>query len=221
MNVLPDNIFRLLIAEAEKAAKALEIAATKSPVARASLIESRELIAEAIRYIESIDIGDVYSVEHGAEHSLIPTEPTSVDDLTETKIESLEEVDQRKSNRAHIFLPNGDDIHNFKSTGKPSHPLLNGKGAAFLSNLSDYDSPGRKDKLGVTFSSNKAPLAADSGLKKLDTTEEVGSDRKRSEVEEDEQKPWPNGFTSQPPAKPTAVSKKWFRGRFIEAAEEG
>lgn len=232
---MPDHIFRLLIAEAEKAAKALEIAATKSPVAKASLIESRELIAEAIRYIESIDIGDVYSVENGTEHSLTPTEPASVDDMTLTKLETLEEVAERKSNRAHVLLPNGDGIHNFKSTGKHLHPLLNGKGAAFLSSLNDYDSlsslndydsVGSEEKLGLTFSSNMAPLAADAGLKKLDTAEEVDGDRKRSEVEKDEQKPWPNGFTSQPtsnqpPVKSTAVSKKWVRGRFIEAAEEG
>ncbi|XP_019423694.1 PREDICTED: uncharacterized protein LOC109332957 isoform X2 [Lupinus angustifolius] len=46
---------RLMIAEAEKAAKALEVAATKSPIARASLIETRKLIAEAIKSLESID----------------------------------------------------------------------------------------------------------------------------------------------------------------------
>lgn len=46
---------RLLIAEAEKAAMALEASATKSPVARASLIETRQLIAEAIRSIDSIE----------------------------------------------------------------------------------------------------------------------------------------------------------------------
>ncbi|XP_015948266.1 uncharacterized protein LOC107473226 [Arachis duranensis] len=45
---------RLLIAEAEKAAKALEVAATKSPIAQASLRESRRLIAEAIESLESI-----------------------------------------------------------------------------------------------------------------------------------------------------------------------
>ncbi|CAL0308884.1 unnamed protein product [Lupinus luteus] len=46
---------RLMIAEAEKAAKALEVAAMKSPIARASLIETRKLIAEAIQSLESID----------------------------------------------------------------------------------------------------------------------------------------------------------------------
>ncbi|TYH71020.1 hypothetical protein ES332_D05G155900v1 [Gossypium tomentosum] len=56
---------RLLIAEAEKAAKALEIAAMKSPVAQASLIETRKLIAEAIQSIESIEGGCVTSNENG------------------------------------------------------------------------------------------------------------------------------------------------------------
>ncbi|KHN11356.1 hypothetical protein glysoja_036053, partial [Glycine soja] len=46
---------RVLIAEAEKAAKALEVAATKSPIAQSSLIETRKLIAEAIQSLESID----------------------------------------------------------------------------------------------------------------------------------------------------------------------
>ncbi|KAL6576919.1 hypothetical protein OROMI_011195 [Orobanche minor] len=56
---------RLLIAEAEKAAMALKAYATKSPVARASLIETRQLIAEAIRSIESIDTTQSSSHENG------------------------------------------------------------------------------------------------------------------------------------------------------------
>ncbi|XP_022998154.1 uncharacterized protein LOC111492886 [Cucurbita maxima] len=47
---------RLLIAEAEKAAKALEVAATRSSIARASLLETRNLIAEAKQSIESVEI---------------------------------------------------------------------------------------------------------------------------------------------------------------------
>ncbi|KAK1280732.1 hypothetical protein QJS04_geneDACA004828 [Acorus gramineus] len=52
---------KLLIAEAEKAAKTLEVAALKSPLARASLLETRELIAEATRSIEAIESGLVTS----------------------------------------------------------------------------------------------------------------------------------------------------------------
>ncbi|XAR51310.1 hypothetical protein NMG60_11005905 [Bertholletia excelsa] len=56
---------KLLIAEAEKAAKALETAAMRSPLARNSLIETRKLIAEALQSIRSIDTGqnDSYGVE--------------------------------------------------------------------------------------------------------------------------------------------------------------
>ncbi|XP_022980573.1 uncharacterized protein LOC111479903 [Cucurbita maxima] len=52
---------RLMIAEAEKAAKALEVAATRSPIARASLLETRKLIAEALQSIECIDIEQMAS----------------------------------------------------------------------------------------------------------------------------------------------------------------
>lgn len=50
---------KLLIAEAEKAAKALEAAALRSPLAQASLLDSRKLIAEAKWYIEGTDNGNL------------------------------------------------------------------------------------------------------------------------------------------------------------------
>lgn len=46
-----------MISEAQRAAEALEEAAAKSPMAEASLIETRKLIAEAISYIKSIEMG--------------------------------------------------------------------------------------------------------------------------------------------------------------------
>ncbi|KAL7203475.1 hypothetical protein ACSBR2_016707 [Camellia fascicularis] len=58
---------KLLIAEAEKAAKALEAAATKSPLAQASLIETRNLIAKAI---QSIEIGQIDSHGNGRHPSI-------------------------------------------------------------------------------------------------------------------------------------------------------
>ncbi|XP_071741982.1 uncharacterized protein [Rutidosis leptorrhynchoides] len=45
----------ILIGEAQRAAEALEAAAAKSPMAEASLVETRKLIAEAISYIKSIE----------------------------------------------------------------------------------------------------------------------------------------------------------------------
>ncbi|GMP29449.1 hypothetical protein CsSME_00004550 [Camellia sinensis var. sinensis] len=58
---------KLLKAEAEKAAKALEAAATKSPLAQASLIETRNLIAKAI---QSIEIGQIDSHGNGRHPSI-------------------------------------------------------------------------------------------------------------------------------------------------------
>lgn len=87
---------KLLIAEAEKAAKALEVAALKSPLARASLLETRMLIAEATRSIESIessqmlpqDTGDEplgtsgASVNHVQTNVELPQSDTDSDDYT-------------------------------------------------------------------------------------------------------------------------------------------
>ncbi|CAL5381811.1 unnamed protein product [Camellia sinensis] len=58
---------KLLKAEAEKAAKALEATATKSPLAQASLIETRNLIAKAI---QSIEIGQIDSHGNGRHPSI-------------------------------------------------------------------------------------------------------------------------------------------------------
>ncbi|XVE51771.1 hypothetical protein DITRI_Ditri02bG0067700 [Diplodiscus trichospermus] len=68
---------RLLIAEAEKAAKTLEVAAVKSPVARASLIKTKKLIEEAIQSIESIERGQVTSDENGGYVSVDSAETAS------------------------------------------------------------------------------------------------------------------------------------------------
>ncbi|GMP32657.1 hypothetical protein CsSME_00006321 [Camellia sinensis var. sinensis] len=58
---------KLLKAEAEKAAKAFEAAATKSPLAQASLIETRNVIAKAI---QSIEIGQIDSHGNGRHPSI-------------------------------------------------------------------------------------------------------------------------------------------------------
>eukprot|EP00268_Persea_americana_P063060 TRINITY_DN8138_c0_g2_i1.p1 TRINITY_DN8138_c0_g2~~TRINITY_DN8138_c0_g2_i1.p1 ORF type:complete len:576 (-),score=139.64 TRINITY_DN8138_c0_g2_i1:418-2145(-) len=52
---------KLLTAQAEKAAEVLEAVAMKSSLAQASLLETRKLIAEATRWIESIESGEITS----------------------------------------------------------------------------------------------------------------------------------------------------------------
>ena len=55
-----------MIAEAQKAAKALEVFEMKSPLAQASLVEARKLIAEATQTIEKIENGDIGSLHAAA-----------------------------------------------------------------------------------------------------------------------------------------------------------
>ncbi|KAJ0982291.1 hypothetical protein J5N97_010546 [Dioscorea zingiberensis] len=63
---------KLLIVEAEKAAKALEIAALKSPLAQASLLETRKLIAEATKSIQSIECGTMILQDKTDDTSISP-----------------------------------------------------------------------------------------------------------------------------------------------------
>ncbi|KAI3814882.1 hypothetical protein L1987_14529 [Smallanthus sonchifolius] len=57
----------ILIGEAQRAAEALEAVAAKSPMAESSLIETRKLIAEAMSYIKSIEMGNTGSSRAGSD----------------------------------------------------------------------------------------------------------------------------------------------------------
>ncbi|KAG2304649.1 hypothetical protein Bca52824_033300 [Brassica carinata] len=84
---------RLLISEAEKAAKVLEVAAMTSPVAQASLLESRKLIAEATQLIESLEISQVASDEDGTYH------------------QPNDQEQPREVNGTHTLPINGESLH--------------------------------------------------------------------------------------------------------------
>ncbi|KAL1213100.1 hypothetical protein V5N11_002616 [Cardamine amara subsp. amara] len=106
---------RLLISEAEKAAKVLEIAALKSPVAKASLLESKKLIAEATQLIESIEMRQIASDEDGTYQYLISPQPNNkslleVDSESETK-DTNDREQQGEINGTHTFPINGESLH--------------------------------------------------------------------------------------------------------------
>ncbi|KAL6285280.1 hypothetical protein ACE6H2_009670 [Prunus campanulata] len=110
---------RLLIAEAEKAAMALEVAATKSPVARASLIETRQLIAEAIQFIESIETAQISS--HENEDSLVASNQVISRDEKETYtgIGGLTEAENRRVNGTQTFSSQENEDPLFASHEDP------------------------------------------------------------------------------------------------------
>ena len=92
-----------MISEAEKAAKVLEVAAMTSPVAHASLLESKKLIAEATQLIESLEISQVASDEDVTYHQ--PSD-TLLEVCSESETEQPGEV-----NGTHTFSNNGESLH--------------------------------------------------------------------------------------------------------------
>ncbi|KAJ6942752.1 hypothetical protein NC652_008527 [Populus alba x Populus x berolinensis] len=136
---------RSLIVEAEKAANALEAAAMKSPIARASLTEARKLISEAIQSIESVDTGngvssDSISNVNDRYPSLALTELVSED---EKEINagngSMDQVELRQVNGTMIMETSKDEDLNFSNLG--FHDLLNGQGELLPSSSSAYSLP--------------------------------------------------------------------------------
>ncbi|WZZ65418.1 uncharacterized protein LOC106418665 isoform X1 [Brassica napus] len=104
---------RLLIREAEKAAKVLEIAAMTSPVAQTSLLESKMLITKATQLIESIEMRQIASDEDA-------TSPQPSNSLPDVDTESDQEQ-PGDVNGTYTFTINGESLHlNMKPSDLPT-----------------------------------------------------------------------------------------------------
>lgn len=102
---------KLLIAEAEKAANALEVAAAWSPLAQASLVETWKLIAEAIQSMKSIETGEGNSDENGQNLQCIFTgSVNNVEKEIDIAFEGLLVKDQMKVNGARALTSYEGDI---------------------------------------------------------------------------------------------------------------
>ncbi|KAA8541569.1 hypothetical protein F0562_022721 [Nyssa sinensis] len=137
---------RLLIAEAEKAAKALEVAAMRSPLAQASLIETRKLIAEAIQSIESIKTAQAGSPQNGKHPSFASNGLVHhVEKGKDAGIEDLNLTDQREINGIQP-LESSDDIKDFNFGKFTFQNLLSGKDEQLQTSSSDYGSLNGKEE---------------------------------------------------------------------------
>lgn len=122
-----------MIAEAEKAAKALEVAAMKSPIAQASLVETRKLIAEAIQSLEFIDtqgitMSDVPSVASSEEKDAELEVPNQSHQCTLNGHKTISSSDYKFSKDSGNFslqkLVNGDsELHLTSINGCASLPV--------------------------------------------------------------------------------------------------
>lgn len=197
---------RLLIAEAEKAAKALEVAATRSPLAHASLMETKKLIAEAIQSIESIEAGQISSHENSRDPSFSSAVPVNhVEKEMDAGIEGLNQADQRKVNGTKTLVSSKSDNEDFDFGKFTWQDLLNGDMELLSTSSSGY---------------GLSPLDLDSligSTKQLDQQPNLNVER--------EDNPLPNGSKLKPrkeaaPANSVTTTKKWVRGRLVEVAEE-
>ncbi|XVF87000.1 hypothetical protein PTKIN_Ptkin18bG0085500 [Pterospermum kingtungense] len=201
---------RLLIAEAEKATKALEVAAVKSPVARASLIETRKLIAEAIESIKSIEGGQVTSDESGGYISVDSAEPVSpVEKNMQSENNGMSEADQKEVNGNQIISLSKNEEFNFASFMLPR--IVNG----------DRDEERTSPN---SHNYSLSTLNLESLIKKSDSPKQLNQ-LETNGIIKHEKNPLPNGTKVQLmrddlPSKAVSVTKKWVRGRLVEVSEE-
>ncbi|KAK9290181.1 hypothetical protein L1049_008347 [Liquidambar formosana] len=208
---------KLLIAEAEKAAKALEVAATRSPFARASLLETRKLIAEAIQSIESIDIGPITSQENGTYPSFASTGLINrVEKEIDADNEGLNGADQSEVNGSQALASSSNDDFDFVKYTLQN--LLNDEEELLPTSSDEYGLP---------------PLDLDNLIKQLGQVELNGNGQVEingngqvelnGNTKHDKSLP-ANGakfqsMREEAPSNSTTVTKKWVRGRLIEVAE--
>ncbi|XP_043719933.1 uncharacterized protein LOC122667634 isoform X2 [Telopea speciosissima] len=97
---------KLLIVEAEKAAMALEVAAARSPLAQASVLETRKLIAEATKSLEDIEAGQVASRESANCYSSADLNGLVNDFVNLSTENGINPLDKREVNGTHVFSSN-------------------------------------------------------------------------------------------------------------------
>ncbi|CAK8544995.1 unnamed protein product [Lathyrus sativus] len=205
---------RLLIAEAEKAAKALEVAAATSPIARSSLIETRKLIAEAIQSLESIDtqktIQSLESIDtQKTDDCNVPSEVNKENESTfEVGNHSqMTRVVNRHTTLSSSVYKLSEDFGYLSlgmpvNNGDPELHLTNG--CAFLpfslnSQINQYRSSNQEKETEQYESSENESQAEDETLSRSESpTEDETQSRSRSSI----------------------VTKKWVRGRLVEVSEE-
>ncbi|XP_038899557.1 uncharacterized protein LOC120086822 [Benincasa hispida] len=186
---------RLLIAEAEKAAEALEVAATRSPIARASLLETRKLIAEAIQSIESIDIKQMASPkteEPNAEasHSYEVGTPNNEGESLGGKEDQIRAV-QTIANGTQLFSSSIDEDFDFSKFSLQD--LIGG----------EKEVPASSNGYGVSHSSFSSLANQPNGNKPSSSLN--GTKLHHLEERADSQV--------------ITVTKKWVRGRLVEVAK--
>ncbi|KAL0380602.1 UNVERIFIED_CONTAM: hypothetical protein Sangu_0124500 [Sesamum angustifolium] len=216
MSKRSEAIFRakLLIAEAEKASKALELAAQMSPHVQKSLIESRMLIAEALQFIESIENEDPISFENDNGLSENSTEPARhVEEDIDTSIQTPDLINHSTVNGVHSLSSSKTEDFSFN---KFLPDLVNGNSPSSSHNLHEteqkFDEMHSNSFLSLelnhTVNCSKFTMnLADPELNPNGGTEHT-------------EKPLVDGPEIQVKNVEAKIIKKWVRGRLVEVVEQ-
>ncbi|CAL0315438.1 unnamed protein product [Lupinus luteus] len=192
---------RLLIAEAEKAAQALEFATTKSHIAQTSLIETRQLIAEAIQSLESI-----------AAQGIVVT---NVPSLASSEVKKENDADFEALNQSHKDPVNGH------KTLSSDYKFSNDLGNFLLQKFVDGDSELHPASINGCGS---LPVGFNCKI------EQSSSSNQQSQREHEHSSKYKRHTSStvlgiqsikdeKQPISPT-VTKKWVCGRLIEVVKQ-
>ncbi|KAI3878528.1 hypothetical protein MKX03_023978 [Papaver bracteatum] len=204
---------KLLIAEAEKAAKALEVAATKSPLALASLMETRKLIAEATRSIQAAESGQISYVGNKKDSSPFDLNEDLLEDETSEQDGKTPPPDQKEVNGTHVY---SDAISDFEFGNFDLEGMLDDDELLEMEGLDDDDDddfvPAQLEINGFSHKLDpKSELAVpveemQEAIKSQSTAQEVPVSNKAEKT--------------SVRSNNTTVKKKWIRGRLVEVEED-
>ncbi|XP_010680818.2 uncharacterized protein LOC104895876 isoform X2 [Beta vulgaris subsp. vulgaris] len=223
---------KLLIAEAEKAAKALEIAATRSPVARASLIEARKLILEATQSIESIENEQITSVD---DLTLGPQNHAQKNEHPLTNGGSVQKSDGQNPDSSVYKMPMLEELDmnhhkgvNGTSTGyvqrtRSQHPDIDYYKIPMLEDM-NVNHPLPRQVGGYEFSKlDIGSFMGKSELRELIDQQLLhelnGATKLNGISSHDHITKLQNHEEQVPPASAETVTKKWVCGRLVEIGE--
>ncbi|KAG6520397.1 hypothetical protein ZIOFF_017447 [Zingiber officinale] len=201
---------KLLIAEAEKVAKTLEMAAPKSSLAQASLMETRMLIAEARRSIEIIEAGTLTMQEFRDEKSLDSSGKLN-HFQSSSGLPNTEKLDQRPVNGFHhpISTETRPKYMNFNKLS--SETAVNGWTPSMATQNTEYM------EVGLTLDTESVAKGVEnSNGSFISRSKKYEADPSKGDSEA------PGVETSLPTSTfPVKSKKRWFHGRLVEVEEDG
>ncbi|XP_011079210.1 uncharacterized protein LOC105162786 [Sesamum indicum] len=207
---------KLLIAEAEKASKALELAAKTSPHVQKSLMESRMLIAEALQFIESIENEDPISLENDNSLSENSSEPVPhVEEDIDTSIQTPDLINHSTVNGVHSLSSSKTEDFSFNKFGLPD--LVNGNCSSSCHN--DLHETEQKFDQMHPNSFLSLELNHTVNCSKC-TTNHADPELNPNGDTEHTEKPLGDGSEFQSENVEAKIIKKWVRGRLVEVVEE-